>query len=265
MAAIPTLHVLAVGVMLITAVQSASAQAPPEEESAMKQARKESLQRRRRIMYNDDGCHPRPYTTPEELISLRLKQVLNTQIDTICYCTGGGGLFWGHNPEVGERIGEFVTDKDAQYVKDICKGLDALQELGTDPLAVAVEFGHDNGLEVFWSYRMNNIEDSFVAWGHPRWKRERPEYLFGKREDWEKYEYTDPRKWWAGLSFEHAEVRDYTVRIFEDVCSRYDIDGVDMDFFRHPRFFRPTTDGLPVSAENIDAMNDMMQKVRDTT
>ncbi len=112
---------------------------------------------------------------------------------------------------------------------------------------------------------MNNIEDSFAAWSHTQWKRDHPEYLLGEPEDWEKYPYTDPRKWWAGLDFEHHEVRDYIARIFEDVCLRYDIDGVDMDFFRSPRYFSPTTDGLPVSAEHVAAMNDLMREIRATT
>ncbi len=257
--------VLVLGLMPAAVGQSAPASSGAPDAAAMKQARKKAAQRLRRIMYNDDGCHVRPYDTPEELVSLRLEQVLNTQVDTICYCTGGGGLFWGHIPQAGERIGEFVTDSDAQYVKDICKSLDALEKLGTDPLAVAVEFGHENDLEVFWSYRMNNIEDSFAAWSHPRWKREHPQYLLSKPEDWKKYEYPDPRRWWAGLNFARAEVRDYILRIFEDVCRRYDIDGVDMDFFRSPRFFAPTTDGLPVSREHVAAMNDLVRKIRAAT
>ena len=232
---------------------------------AMKRARKQAVQRRRRIMYNDDGCHPRPYKTPEELIALRLKQVAGTQVDTICYCTGGGGLFWGHLPEVGERIGEFVTDKDAQYVKDICAGLKALEQMGTDPLKVAVAFGHKHGMEVFWSYRMNNIEDSFAAWSWTRWKREHPEYCIGKPEDWTKYPYTDPRRWWAGVDYAIPEVRAHFLAIFEDVCGRYDVDGVDLDWFRSPRFFRPTIEGKPVEPKHVAMMNDFVRKVRAIT
>ena len=251
--------------MLIVAVPSVSAQATSETTAAMRRARKKAAQRQRRIIYNDDGCHTRPFSSPDEFLSLRLKQLLGTQVDTICYCTGGGGLFWGHIPKVGELIGEYVADTDAQYVKDICKSLRTLDELGTDPLALAVRFGHDNDMEVFWSYRMNNIEDSFAAWSHTRWKREHPEYLLGKPDDWEKYAYTDPRKWWAGLDFEHADVRAHVLSIFEDVCQRYDIDGVDMDFFRSPRFFTPTTDGLPVSDEQVAMMNDFMRRIRRAT
>ncbi|HPO12587.1 MAG TPA: family 10 glycosylhydrolase [Candidatus Hydrogenedentes bacterium] len=231
----------------------------------MKKARKAAAARQRRIMYNDDGCDVRPFKTPEEFLALRLRQVANTQVDTICYCTGGGGLYWAHVPKVGEALGEFVADTDEQYVKDLCAGLHALEKLGTDPLAVAVQFGHENSIEVFWSSRMNNIEDSFVPWGHPRWKREHPEYLLGKPEDYEKYEMTDPRKWWAALDFAVPEVRDYMLRIFEDVFTRYDLDGIDMDWFRHPKFFRETNEDRPVTPEHLAMMNDFMRKVRALT
>ncbi len=228
----------------------------------MKAARKAAAWRKRRIMYNDDGCDTRPFTTPDEFLALRLKQVANTQVDTISYCTGGGGLFWGHIPKVGEALGEFVTDGDEQYVKDLSAGLHALEKQGTDPLALAVEFGHANGMETFWSCRMNNIEDSFAPWSRSRWKREHPEYLFGVPEDYDKYEMTDPRKWWAALDFGVPEVREHLLNIFDDVFTRYDIDGIEMDWFRHPRFFRETNEDLPATPEHVAMMNDFMRKVR---
>lgn len=227
-----------------------------------KRERKAAAWRKRRIMYNDDGCDVRPFTTPEQFLALRLRQLEGTQVDTICYCTGGGGLFWGHIPRVGEALGEFVSGSDEQYVQDLSAGLHALEKQGTDPLALAVQFGHGHGMEVFWSCRMNNIEDSFAPWGRSRWKREHPEFLLGVPEDYDKYEMTDPRKWWAALDFAVPEVREYLLRIFEDVSTRYDIDGIDMDWFRHPRFFRETNDDQPVTPEHIAMMNDFVRRVR---
>lgn len=259
-------HGFAAVLMLVIAAAAtidSSAQSAPTDD--MKRARKEAAWRERRIMYNDDGCDTRPFSTPEEFIALRLKQVANTQVDTICYCTGGGGLYWAHVPKMGEMLGEFVADNEEQYVKDLCSGLRTLEKLGTDPLAVAVKFGHENGMEVFWSSRMNNIEDSFAAWGHPRWKREHPEFMLGKPEDYAKYEMTDPRKWWAALDFAVPEVREYLLRIFEDVCTRYDLDGIDLDWFRHPRYFRETNEDRPVLPEHVAMMNDFVRKIRTLT
>ncbi len=234
----------------------------PGSAADMKQARKEAAWRKRRIMYNDDGCDTRPFATPEEFLALRLRQLAGTQVDTICYCTGGGGLFWAHVPKVGEALGEFVSAGDEQYVKDLVSGLLALEKLGTDPLAEAVKFGHEQGMETFWSCRMNNIEDSFAPWSRSRWKREHPGYLFGAPEDWGKYEMTDPRKWWAALDYAEPEVRGHLLRIFGDVFARYDIDGIDLDWFRSPRFFRETNEDQPVTAEHLAMMNDFVRNVR---
>ena len=99
----------------------------------LKEQRKQLAWRPRGIVYNDDGLDSVLYRTPEELISVRVEQVANTQVDTICYCTGGGGLFWAHQPEVGEVLGEYVYDETSQYVKDTRDGLLALKQLGTDP------------------------------------------------------------------------------------------------------------------------------------
>ena len=234
----------------------------------MMKDRKHLAQRPRRIIYNDDGCNVKPYRTAEELISLRVKQVANTQTDMICYCTGGGGLFWGHQPQVGEALGEFADERVAvheDYVKDINESLECLKKAGTDPLSVTVEFGHKNGMEVFWSYRMNNAEDSFAPWSLARRKREHGDYLMGVKADWEKYPTTDPRAWWSAYDFAVPEVRDYIVRIFEDVCQRYDIDGIELDFIRHPMFFRPNLDDLPAEPQHVAMMTDLVRRIRAVT
>ena len=141
-------------------------------------------------------------------------------------------------------------------------GLVAMKKLGTDPLAVVVDHGHKHNMEVFWSYRMNNPECSFAPWSLSRQKREHPEYIMGVKEDWTKYPATDPRAWWTLSDYENPEVRDYIVRMFEDVCQRYDVDGVELDFIRHPVFFRPNLEGKPVEPRHVAMMTDMVRRIR---
>ena len=257
--------VTAISILLLVASAMAEAGPPKPPEDDPKTMRKRLAQRHRRVIYNDDGCHSRPYKTAEELISLRVRQVADTQVDTICYCTGGGGLFWGHQPKVGEVLGEFVDETSAQYVKDGRDGLIALEKLGTDPLAVVVDFGHKNNMEVFWSYRMNNPECSFAPWSKSRRKREHPEYLMGVESDWGKHPQTHPKAWWTLWDFARPEVRNYILRIFEDVCQRYDIDGIELDFIRHPLFFRPNLDGRPAEPEHVAMMTDLVRRIRAMT
>jgi len=65
--------VTAIGLLLMTASALADVERPDLGE--MKKARKQAAQRSRRVIYNDDGDDVRPYKTPEELLSLRVKQV----------------------------------------------------------------------------------------------------------------------------------------------------------------------------------------------
>ena len=71
---------------------------PALDKTDLKKARKQAANKPRRIVYNDDGCHGEPRNTPEELLAHRIRQVTDTQVDTICYCTGGGGMFWRISP-----------------------------------------------------------------------------------------------------------------------------------------------------------------------
>ena len=144
-------------------------------------------------------------------------------------------------------------------------GLVAMKKQGTDPLAVVVDHGHKNQMEVFWSYRMNNPECSFVSWALSQRKRNNPQYIMGVQADWKKYPLTDPKAWWTLSDFEQSEVRDHIVRIFEDVCQRYDIDGVELDFIRHPLFFRPNLEGKPVQPRHVEMMTETLRRIRAVT
>ncbi len=247
------------------AVDPPASQLATQQLSDMKAARKKIAEKPRRVLYNDDGNDERPYKTPEELIGLRVKQVANTQVDTIFYCTGGGGLFWGHQAKVGETLGEYVNESSGAGVYAMRDGLEALKALGTDPLATVIDYGHKNNMEVIWSYRMNNPEDSYVDWGLAKRKRQHPSYLMGKKSDWNENNMLDPKIWWALEDFSKSEVRDFIVDIFEDVCQRYDIDGIELDFIRHPLFFRPNMKGDPATPSQVAQMTDMVRKIRVVT
>ena len=138
----------------------------------------------------------------------------------------------------------------------------ALAEVGYDTLGLATDFCHQNDIECFFSLRMNDIHDSFTDWLLCAWKREHPEYMFGKPEDWSKSAPRDFHRYWSALDFEVPEVRDYIFRILEDVCQRYDVDGIELDWMRHPKFFRPTTDEEPATPEQVEMMNDLVRRIR---
>jgi len=64
------------------------------------------------------------------------------------------------------------------------------------------------------------------------------------------------------VDYEKQQVRDKVLEILTDVCSRYDIDGVELDFFRFPVFFKPQLYGQPVTQKHCDMMTDLVKKFR---
>ncbi len=147
--------------------------------------------RQRRIIYDNDGgdVFAKGADTPDGFLAVRMKPVLDTQVDSVFYCTGAATMFT-HQARVGEVYGKYVAVGDARgrlWVKNI----EALKKAGTDALALVVDFCHKNGLEVFFAHRINDIHDSFLDCEFSTWKREHPEYMMGKPEDMAKYPAND--------------------------------------------------------------------------
>jgi len=197
----------------------------------MMQARKQAAQRPRRIIWNNDcddigwfGAEGRP----EQFLAGRFQQVADTQVDTIFDCTGVTTLFT-HQTHVAEMFGQFLpAGVTSPRVVKWSDNIHALGNAGYDTLELGIKFCRQNDIEYFWSLRMNDIHDSFMDEELSRWKREHPEYMFGKRSDYDEYPSADFRKWWSALDYEIPEVRDYIFRILEEVCQRYDVDGIEL-------------------------------------
>ena len=236
-------------------------------DARIRQARKQAAERARRIIYNNDGQDMIVGATPKLYLADRMEQLPGTQVDTVFHCTGVTGLFTSHIPQVGEMLGEFVKDTSPQLDIDRRDNLRAMMEAGHDPLALAIDFCHKNDIEIFFSLRMNDIHDSMTGPDTflPRWKRDHPHVTLGDYSDFGRYPGHDMRAWWSSLNYELPEVRDYVFSILEDVCTRYDADGLELDFLRHPKFFRPTLTLQPAEPRHLAAMNDLLRRIRKLT
>jgi hypothetical protein len=65
--------------------------------------------------------------------------------------------------------------------------------------------------------------------------------------------------------FSHREVRDRKFEIIQEVCRRYDIEGIDLNFMRHPVFFSRMMRGEPASDAEIETMNELLRRIRRCT
>ncbi|NLC67315.1 MAG: hypothetical protein GX754_00710 [Clostridiaceae bacterium] len=223
--------------------------------------RQKALERRRRLIYDNDGCdvYQCKSPSPSELLSKRTIPLCGSHADTL-FCTtrsSGFGLFT-HNT----KIGQIFTGREGKHEYNITE---ELIKQGKDYLQIMTDFCRKNNIEIFWSMRMNDVHDSGTTLGRPeafrlnKIKTEHPEYLFGSRENPPKYGA------WSGVDYTREEIRELAYAFVEEVCSNYDIDGINLDFFRHPVFFKRTAWGLPIQQYELDLMTDLMRKIRKMT
>ena len=239
---------------------------PPEAELARIRAlRQKALARPRRIWFNHDGCDASSFPstrlrdgkgTPQALLEVRTTPLAETQVDTLSYCTISSGFSnFTHRTQVGHILtSPSATDGRVNITQDLI-------DQGTDPLEVMVGFCHANDMECFWSMRMNDTHDA--AWrpgtGHrlfPRLKEEHPEYLVGA------YDRKPPFGTWTSVNYARPEIRELCYRFIEEVCRNYDVDGVEMDFFRHLCFFKSVAEGGKASPAELGMMTDLVRRVR---
>ena len=234
----------------------------------LRQRRSELAQKRRRIMMNNDGCDVLYFpkdekATVEGFLAKRTTPLAGTQVDTIAFCPISSGFsYFTHNTKVGTvltRSGEeFGIRPDA---RNIAK---ELIDQGTDCLQAVIEFGHKHAMEVFWSIRMNDTHDAAHHPDKPYFlfpplKTEHPEWLVGDPIR------RTPFGRWSSVDYALPQIRDLALGFIEEVCRNYDVDGIELDFFRHLCYFKSTAMGGEASEEEREMMTALMRRVRAMT
>ena len=236
-------------VVMLGNSKSASVQADDGGQLDMQQARKEAAWQPRRIIHNDDGGAAWE-VSPEAFLNARLRKTVDTQVDLVTF-----------DPRWLDDVCLYPT-KVAEVVPD-----NPLIEAGYDPVQLALEYCHEHNTEFYPSIRMNDIHDSLpdLRKGMSTWKKEHPDYLLGHDGDWDKYPIESPRAWWTLKDYAVPAVRERQFLQIQELCDNYDIDGVELDWFRSPIFFQPTLDLQPTAPEHNAMMNDFMRRIRKMT
>jgi hypothetical protein len=222
--------------------------------------RKQAANRTRRVIFNNDGNEPVYLckdTTPEELLSHRTTPLIGSHVDSIFYCTwsSGFGLFTH-----GTKVGAVFATREKLFAKNLAPELIAA---GTDPLRVMTDFGRKNGIEIFWSFRVNDTHDGSTAEYGPimfaanQLKRDHPDWLIGSPAQKPKFGA------WSAVDFARTEVRDLAFKYVEEVCQKYPVDGVELDFFRHPVLFkRPAQSGTACNDAERGLLSELLLRIR---
>jgi len=201
----------------------------------------------------------------EDYLALRIGPLAKTPVTGLSYCGNFGSPLW-------------------QVRRDHIAGL------GEDPLQAILGFWKQDGRRFFLSMRMNDKHHAWFNWAHlwddfrrthrhwflkpPTDEEWRNEYLPwlkdktkpGPKEMWAKPQTPLPLALRAGpnrerngedllYDYSKAEVRLHYLEVLREACRRYDLDGVELDWLRYPKFFR---DG----EVNAAVMTEIVREVR---
>jgi hypothetical protein len=201
---------------------------------------------RYRVIFNCDG-HAVAMDSQGDLnqwIENLFGPLEKSDVEALFWCDGAGGNTANYESEVLERTGG-RAGKPRTYIDDWI-------EEGNDPPKVVVREAHQRGLDVYFSFRINDIHDSFMPDEMPTFKVENPDWMLGKQN------YGGVMSFPSSLNFAEPGVRDLKFRIVEEIFQKYDFDGLEVDFMRSAPYFMPGTE-----AENAHLLTEMLQRMRE--
>lgn len=247
------------------------AQEPPAPSAALDQLRaqrKELAFKRRGIVMNNDGCDVLYYPKDKPLtaaafLDMRTTALADTQVGAIAYCSISSGFsFFTHDTKVGTLLERQSKDYGIQpQMRNVAR---ELIDQGADCLKLVVDYAHAHRMEAFWSMRMNDTHDveyrpdqPYLL--YPPLKEQHPEWLVGEPVK------RTPKGRWSSVNYAVPEIRDLAFAYIEEVCRNYDVDGIELDYFRHLCYFPSTANGGKASAEECEMMTGLMRRVRSMT
>lgn len=133
---------------------------------------------------------------------------------------------------------------------------------GGDPVKDTLEACREIGVDFFISYRMNDhhyVQDKEWPCHNDFW-RDHPEYWLA---DSDTSPYKKSRDDVRLHNYMLPEVRDYYYAIIQELCTNYDVDGVEFDFQRFPRFFKndEVEEGTKVMTAFVVSIRKMLDRI----
>ena len=225
------------------------------EASALQAARRQAVNRRRRVIYNNDGddIWTSGADTQQKFLDVRHTPLLNTHVDSISYCTTQSFNHFTH----ATRVAEIFKSRSGQFAGN---NLERFLSRHTDGLRMSVAFAHQHGMESLWTLRMNDIHDAWTPAFLSQWKQQDTRRIMSSLEA--ARQFNDRRRLWSLVDFEHPDVEPRLVKIIEEVLDNYDVDGVELDFMRAPFYFRTSYLGQPATASQMDILSKLVRRIR---
>ena len=246
---------------------------------------KQKQARAHRFIYNSDAdnmfIYAQPPMKPDDLYRY-VDEIAGTKVTTLSM-SPNIGMKVNFPGEVNEMLGTHASEALAATFADASatraatteRGVVNLQSLvtaGHDPYALIVNRAKEKGLEVFLSFRLNEVHavdeaDSLILskfWkDHPEWrvgaKGMSPSALHQQILGPDVHPIVG--SWfWGAMNFAIPEVRAQRLAELRECCERYDIDGLELDFQRFPVYFPPGEE-----TAHLGEMTEWLRSVRKMT
>ena len=191
------------------------------------------------IIYNWDGA-PHGYSAVPQSMDDFLDKVyaplIDTQVGALFWCVGEHAVRWSSQKlELHGDIHQRHYESAATYTHT--ENIRRMLERGEDPQQALIDRGHQLGLHVYASLRMNDNHFNGAQLGDlstlhhtelTQLRKEHPEWLLGEETE----------EWFA-LSWNMAipEVRENRFQHLRELCQTYAWDGIELDWQRHPFHF----------------------------
>lgn len=202
----------------------------------------------RGILYNEDDSHRFVLDPPGTMKPERLDQLVDELADCqvtvmlICCCAKNVGYpskVW----DVHSRGFDAAQDNNQPYFGDVppadreglrrwAHNLKVLLDAGVDPMQRMIDRCRQKRISPWVSIRMNDVHDAHLLRSplHSRIWTEHHEY----------WRYPDRFAAWNDRCLNYAlkPVRDNMMALIREVCERFDMDGLELDWNRFPLHFR---------------------------
>lgn len=212
----------------------------------------------RRVYDNDDAwimAETDTTLTPDLMWSDMIGPHEGSPVDGWLYSIGGHDVY-DYETAIGERTTEAYAERGDAKQRNRGRNLQQMIDKHGGVMEIMTEQCHRLGIDFLPSVRMNehyDIDINDPSYGKLR--REHPELTIGRGE-----KLPEPSMEWGvgdGLDYALPEVRDYMSSIVLETVERWDVDGVELDFFRHPTHFN-----IQEAYSNRYLMTDMVRKIR---
>ncbi|AQQ72137.1 hypothetical protein SMSP2_02518 [Limihaloglobus sulfuriphilus] len=197
---------------------------------------------------------------PEYLASF-IEKLEGTDVDAVMFCPTA----WRANIFPSE-IDPWWKDYREGQVTEKWRGYDYIMKYlhdGGDPVAETLAACRKNEIDFLISYRMNDahyiVDKDWPT--HTDFWRDNPQYWLGDSNISATFKTEEDNV--RLHNYMLKPVRDWYFSILEELCTNYDIDGIELDFQRAPRFFynRETEAGKKVMTGFVKRIRDMIDRI----